>query len=52
MELTQACKAMAVVKVQWVVTVEIEEKILREKYHSVRVEKNAAHFRKEEMFSK
>ena len=54
MELTQACKAMAVVKVQWVVSVvdEIEEEILREKYHSVRVEKNAAHFRKEEMFSK
>ena len=53
-ELTQACKALAVVRVQWAVSVvdEIDEQILREKYHSVRVEKNTANFLREEMFSK
>ena len=54
MALTQACKVMAVVRVQWVdlVVDEIDEEILREKYHSVRVEKNTAYFLREEMFSK
>jgi len=54
MALTQACKVMAVVRVQWVDSVEdeIDEEILREKYHSVRVDNNTAHFRREEMFSK
>ena len=50
--LTQAWVAMAVDRVQWEVSVEIEERILSEKYHSVRVEMNAAHFLREEMSTK
>lgn len=49
-EHTQAWEAMEVVREQWVVLV--DEEILREKYHSVRVEKDTAHFLREEMFSK